>query len=272
MKKIIGLTLLVGCSVALVGCSSGNNDTTNSSTTPSTSEVKSLKLTVAKEVTTDDTGKATIEGTTDPEAKIKIEDDTVTADNKGKFTYDYKLEEAKEKTITLTASLDKLKKEQKVKIVPSADFIEEKNSAATSSSTQQTTPSSDTQQVSQVGQVLTTPWGEQVTVLRVLPNGERVISEQTSQADINNDGVLTYEELVQTENEMDAKNAQQNAQVGQVLTTPWGEQVTVLRVLPNGERVISEQTSQADINSDGILTYEELVQTENEMDAQRAQQ
>lgn len=271
MKKIIGVTLLVCCSVALVGCGSGNNDTTSSSTAQSTSEVKKLKLTVAKEVTTDDTGKATIEGTTDPEAKIKIEDDTVTADNKGKFTYDYKLKDAKEKTITLTASLNELKKEQKVKIVPSAEFIEEKNTVATADSTQQTVPSSDTQQASQVGQVLTTPWGEQVTVLRVLPNGERVISEQTSQADLNNDGILTYEELVKTENDMDARNAQQEAQVGQVLTTPWGEQVTVLRVLPNGERVISEQTSQADINSDGILTYEELVQTENDMDARNSQ-
>lgn len=271
MKKIIGLTLLVGCSVALVGCTSGNNDTTSSSTASSTSEVKSLKLTVAKEVTTDDTGKATIEGTTDPEAKIKIEDDTITADNKGKFTYDYKLEETKEKTITLAASLGDLKKEQTVTIVPSAEFIEEKNTAATTNSNQQTPSSSETQQASQVGQVLTTPWGEQVTVLRVLPNGERVISEQTSQADLNNDGILTYEELVKSENDLDAQKSQQEPQVGQVLTTPWGEQVTVLRVLPNGERVISEQTSQADINSDGILTYEELVQTENEMDARNGQ-
>ncbi|MEO1772152.1 hypothetical protein [Candidatus Enterococcus ferrettii] len=272
MKKIIGLTLLLCCSVALTGCGSGGNGTTSSSTAQSTSEVKSLKLTVAKEFTTDDTGKATIKGSTDPEAKIKIEDDTVTADNKGKFTYDYKLEEAEGKTITITASLDDLKKEQKVKITPSADFIKEKNTVATSTANnQQTTPSSEAQQSSQIGQVLTTPWGEQVTVLRVLPNGERVISEETSQADINNDGVLTYEELVKTENDMDAQNAQQEAQVGKVLITPWGEEVTVLRVLPNGERVISEQTSQADINNDGILTYEELVKTENDMDAQKAQ-
>ena len=44
--------------------------------------------------------------------------------------------------------------------------------------------------------------------------------------------------------------------------------MTVLRVLPNGERVISEQTSQADLNNDGILTYEELVQAENDLNKQ----
>jgi hypothetical protein len=53
-----------------------------------------------------------------------------------------------------------------------------------------------------------------------------------------------------------------------VLVSPNGEAVTVLRVLPNGERVISEQTSQADLNNDGILTYEELVQAENDLNKQ----
>ncbi|MBO1308711.1 hypothetical protein JZO70_21235 [Enterococcus sp. 669A] len=70
---------------------------------------------------------------------------------------------------------------------------------------------------------------------------------------------------------MDAQNAQTQNQVGKTLITPWGEVVEVIRILPNGERVISEETSQADINNDGVLTYEELSQTENEMDAQNAQ-
>ncbi|MBU5583845.1 hypothetical protein KQJ29_29590, partial [Enterococcus sp. S181_ASV_20] len=61
---------------------------------------------------------------------------------------------------------------------------------------------------------------------------------------------------------------QKNDQVGQVLVSPNGEAVKVLRVLPNGERVISEQTSQADLNNDGILTYEELVQAENDLNKQ----
>ena len=53
-----------------------------------------------------------------------------------------------------------------------------------------------------------------------------------------------------------------------MLVSPNGEAVTVLRVLPNGERGISEQTSQADLNNDGILTYEELVQAENDLNKQ----
>ena len=53
-----------------------------------------------------------------------------------------------------------------------------------------------------------------------------------------------------------------------MLVSPNGEAVKVLRVLPNGERVISEQTSQADLNNDGILTYEELVQAENDLNKQ----
>lgn len=50
--------------------------------------------------------------------------------------------------------------------------------------------------------------------------------------------------------------------VGQVLTTPWGEQVTVLRILSNGERVIKEGYSPSDLNGDGLLTFEELSEVE----------
>ena len=39
----------------------------------------------------------------------------------------------------------------------------------------ETTAESSTVDTSSIGQVLTTPWGEQVTVLRILSNGERVI-------------------------------------------------------------------------------------------------
>lgn len=64
-----------------------------------------------------------------------------------------------------------------------------------------------------VGQVLLTPWGEQVTVLRILSNGERVIKESYSPSDLNNDGVLTFEELSQVEEA--ANHGQQNQQVPQ---------------------------------------------------------
>lgn len=80
-----------------------------------------------------------------------------------------------------------------------------------SSSTEETEVS-QTVDTSSVGQVLTTPWGEQVTVLRVLPNGERVIKEGPSQSDLNNDGVLTFEELSQVEEEMNRANQRQYQQ------------------------------------------------------------
>lgn len=76
-------------------------------------------------------------------------------------------------------------------------------------STEASTEETKTVDTSSVGQVLTTPWGEAVTVLRVLPNGERVIKEGYSPSDLNNDGVLTFEELSQVE---EAANQQQYQQ------------------------------------------------------------
>ena len=65
---------------------------------------------------------------------------------------------------------------------------------------------------------------------------------------------------------------EQDPRIGQVVTSPHGHQSTVLRILPNGEMVISEQTSQADYNNDGILTFEELSRAENELTQQAEQQ
>ncbi len=65
---------------------------------------------------------------------------------------------------------------------------------------------------------------------------------------------------------------EEDPRIGQVVTSPHGHQSTVLRILPNGERVISEQTSQADYNNDGILTFEELSRAENELTQQAEQQ
>ncbi|MGX7204348.1 hypothetical protein [Enterococcus pingfangensis] len=78
---------------------------------------------------------------------------------------------------------------------------------STTASTE-TTAATESTEAAEVGQVLTTPWGEQVTVLRVLANGERVIREGTSESDLNNDGVLTFEELSQAEEAANQANQQ----------------------------------------------------------------
>lgn len=70
------------------------------------------------------------------------------------------------------------------------------------------TEASETLDTSSVGQVLTTPWGEQVTVLRILSNGERVIKEGYSPSDLNGDGLLTFEELSKVEEEANRGNQQ----------------------------------------------------------------
>ncbi|MGG5369251.1 hypothetical protein [Enterococcus sp. AZ196] len=74
------------------------------------------------------------------------------------------------------------------------------------------TDASETIDTSSVGQVLTTPWGEQVTVLRVLSNGERVIKEGYSPSDLNGDGLLTFEELSKVEEQANQGNQQQYQQ------------------------------------------------------------
>ncbi|MDT2613766.1 hypothetical protein [Enterococcus dongliensis] len=79
------------------------------------------------------------------------------------------------------------------------------DSTVASTETAETTEITET---TSIGQVLTTPWGEQVTVLRVLSNGERVIREGASQSDLNNDGLLTFEELSQVEETANQNNQQ----------------------------------------------------------------
>lgn len=120
------------------------------------------------------------------------------------------------------------------------------------------TEASQTVDTSSVGQVLTTPWGEQVTVLRVLPNGERVIKESPSPSDLNNDGVLTFEELSRVEEEANqqqfqpqgAQNNQQQQQQQKVVPqqeqnnqqqTPAEEQHRDQTNQPNGQPAPSEQ-------------------------------
>ncbi len=102
----------------------------------------------------------------------------------------------------------------------------------------ETTESTETE----VGQVLTTPWGEQVTVLRVLANGERVIREGTSESDLNNDGVLTFEELSQAE-EAANQNQQYYQQQEQTNQQP-SQQQTPQQTEPVQENQQETQPSQ----------------------------
>lgn len=89
-------------------------------------------------------------------------------------------------------------------IVPKREIsLNDSTSASTMSA-----DSSETIDTSSIGQVLTTPWGEQVTVLRILSNGERVIKEGYSPSDLNSDGVLTFEELSKVEEEANRGNQQ----------------------------------------------------------------
>lgn len=86
---------------------------------------------------------------------------------------------------------------------------------ATSSTSTVSAEPTETQDTSSVGEVLVTPWGEHVTVLRVLSNGQRVIQEAPSPSDLNNDGVLTYEELSRVEEEANQQYQQPVTQQGQ---------------------------------------------------------
>lgn len=86
-------------------------------------------------------------------------------------------------------------------------------------------------------------------------SGEEVIPKR--EVTLNNSTTISTEET-------DESETMDTASVGQVLTTPWGEQVTVLRILSNGERVIKEGYSPSDLNGDGLLTFEELSKVEEE--------
>ncbi|WP_427814000.1 hypothetical protein ACQKTA_02080 [Enterococcus sp. 22-H-5-01] len=92
------------------------------------------------------------------------------------------------------------------------------------------TEQSETIDTSSVGQVLVTPWGEQVTVLRVLSNGEHVINENATQSDLNGDGILTYEELskVQEEANQGQTNQQQSPQDYNAVAQNYPEQQEVI--------------------------------------------
>lgn len=77
---------------------------------PTESKTKDLKLDIAKDFTSDDHGKVTITGKTTPNAQVTIGmgivGDKTTADNSGKFTLNYSLEEKKDDTLSINSSLD----------------------------------------------------------------------------------------------------------------------------------------------------------------------
>lgn len=218
MKKIVSFAVLTASVFLLVGCSTEKEQKREASISQSSSEKeKKLEIICFKIFETDELGKAIITGTTDPDAVVSIENQKESADEHGLFRLEYHLTEPKVKELTLTSKKSGKEVEKKIKIEPSASFqrskeetsktetvVEPQTSTEAVQSSAQATPSTSEkpQKDDQVGQVLVSPNGEAVTVLRILPNGERVISEQTSQADLNNDGILTYEELVQAENDL----------------------------------------------------------------------
>ncbi|MGH1885190.1 hypothetical protein ABE870_12835 [Enterococcus avium] len=218
MKKIVSFAVLTASVFLLVGCSTEKEQKREASISQSSSEKeKKLEIICFKTFETDELGKAIITGTTEPDAVVSIENQKESADEHGLFRLEYQLDEPKVKELTLNSKKNSEQVEKKINIEPSVSFqrskeetsktepvVEPQTSTEDKQPSTQATPSTseETQKDDQVGQVLVSPNGEAVTVLRVLPNGERVISEQTSQADLNNDGILTYEELVQAENDL----------------------------------------------------------------------
>ncbi|BBM18701.1 hypothetical protein G15_2367 [Enterococcus avium] len=218
MKKIVGLAVVTASIFLLAGCNTDKEQKRESSISESSSEEKKkLEIISFKTFETDELGKAIITGTTDPNATVSVDDKKETADEHGLFRIEYQLTEPKTKELTLTSKVNGEEAEKKIKIEPSKSYLRTEESS-TSSEVAVPQPSSETNQSAapatpeasaeqpqkddQVGKVLVSPSGAAVTVLRVLPNGERVISEETSQADLNNDGILTFEELSQAENDL----------------------------------------------------------------------
>ncbi|WP_251866433.1 hypothetical protein [Enterococcus malodoratus] len=218
MKKIVGLAVVTASIFLLAGCNTDKEQKRESSISESSSEEKKkLEIISFKTFETDELGKAIITGTTDPNATVSVDDKKETADEHGLFRIEYQLTEPKTKELTLTSKVNGEEAEKKIKIEPSKSYLRSEESS-TSGEVAVPQPSSETNQSAasetpeasaeqpqkddQVGKVLVSPSGAAVTVLRVLPNGERVISEETSQADLNNDGILTFEELSQAENDL----------------------------------------------------------------------
>ncbi|MDT2525381.1 hypothetical protein [Enterococcus raffinosus] len=218
MKKIVGLAVVTVSIFLLAGCNTDKEQKRVSSISESSSEEKKkLEIISFKIFETDELGKAIITGTTDPNATVSVDDQKEIADEHGLFRIEYQLTEPKTKELTLTSKVNGVEAEKKIKIEPSKSYLRSEESS-TSSEVAVPQPSSETNQSAapatpeasaeqpqkddQVGKVLVSPSGAAVTVLRVLPNGERVISEETSQADLNNDGILTFEELSQAENDL----------------------------------------------------------------------
>lgn len=107
--------------------------------------------------------------------------------------------------------------------------------------------------------------------IKIEPSKSYLRSEESStssEVEVPQPSSETNQSAAPATPEASAEQPQKDDQVGKVLVSPSGAAVTVLRVLPNGERVISEETSQADLNNDGILTFEELSQAENDLNRQ----
>lgn len=222
MKKIVGFIIIASSLILLVSCSTEKKEEKRetSISQSSSDDKKKLEIICFDKFETNELGKAIISGTTEPNATVSVDKIEQKADEHGLFRLEFQLTELSKKELILTSKIRKEKVDKKITVEPSMSYLRSKEESSTSSSlpvaaepqassesTEQitatpSTPTEEPRNEDTGGQVLVSPNGEALTVQRVLPNGEHVISEQTSQADLNNDGILTYEELSQAENDL----------------------------------------------------------------------
>lgn len=133
MKKLILLGTTAITIIGLAACSSESTTPKEGSSTTSHSSQrseKSITLSIPKDVTVDDTGKATINGFTSPNSEVTITSDfsdQTTADDKGKFTLTYKLDESsKDEVIEITSIDNSNVITKKITIKQNPEFIKKK--------------------------------------------------------------------------------------------------------------------------------------------------
>ncbi|MFY1069223.1 hypothetical protein [Enterococcus sp. AD013-P3] len=102
--------------------------------TKESSKKVELTLEVPKEVEVDKDGKASISGTTTPNARVSVGmgiiGDSTEADKDGKFTLKYELTGDDEEEITINSTLDSDTKDMKVKVKPNSEVKAAQEAAA----------------------------------------------------------------------------------------------------------------------------------------------
>lgn len=119
--------VMVVCFI-LVGITSPSSNKEEVENKPAVSSKNDITLKLNdKTAEVDKDGKAIIEGKTNPGAKIQIgfgiKNDSVLADDKGKFVISYKLSEKNDKIIEITSSLDGNSSSKKITIKPSSEYL-----------------------------------------------------------------------------------------------------------------------------------------------------